>query len=324
MKTIFLILNLFTLPLFARAVEIVPAYIVVKDEYDASIPEGYYILEGTVLNIGNNKRMSGVTIDPEGKDPFTCGKNGSFSIKMPVTSTQVEFYKEGFQYTYFENYEPKSRHRIRVLIHMSRAGSKKEIPAEKPVVYAYSETDMDLKIHLEAKGKLQFSYPILSENQDWELKLQNNRLTDRLGNSYPYLFWESLKENPAFIRTAEGQLPGIVLEKTQILPYLDSILTAVGLNANEKTDFITYWGPRLVGKEYAFLQFQTGEECDQFATYGITPQPEHFNRLYLLFCLYEDFPKELKPIPRKLKVFERTGFHLVEWGGLEMTGMFNL
>mgnify|MGYP006147495675 CR=1 FL=1 len=110
---------------------------------------------------------------------------------------------------------------------------------------------------------------------------------------------------------------GQIISKNEIVDFLDSTLSSLNLNPQEKTDFITYWGPRLVQKEYCLLQFLTQNDCAKFAEYEISPSPNHFNRLYLMFSNFESYPTNFKVKNQELTPFKRDGFNILEWGGVE-------
>jgi hypothetical protein len=302
--------------LFAEKGEDVPHFKVIKDVYDATIPEGYYVLQGTVISYPSKKSLNGVTLEnyPNKAVPL---KGNKFEIRLKLEEDDVEFSKAGYRSSYFENYKITDRHRITIKVNMEKLDKKHLIPAEKPVIYAYSDQDLELKITLDVHGELHFSYPQLPENKTWEMKLENDRFVDANGTEYPYLFWDSKMKKVHLHYTAEG-ITGKVLAKKDVLPFLEASLSQLGLNDTEKTDFITYWGPRLSAKNHAFVQFQVQEACAQFADYVIEPKPEHFNRVYLVFTTHDSYPDEFEFIPQELKPFQRSGFHVLEWGGVEL------
>ncbi|MGV3630637.1 MAG: hypothetical protein ACO1O6_05510 [Bacteroidota bacterium] len=304
--------------LFAeKGEELENPYKIVKDEYDVSIPPGYYVLQGTVQAYPSKKVMSGVTVEGDPKNKPLTNKAGKFEIRLKLEQDDVEFSKAGYHTSYFENYTIRDRHRITVRVNMEKQDKKYLVPAEKPVIYAYSGKDMELTVRLEAKGGLHFTYPQLSEDNTWNMTLSNDRFVDAKGQEYPYLFWDSKMKSVHVKYSPEG-LPGAILAKKEVLPYLEATLSGLGLNAAEKTDFITYWGPRMTQKNYAFVQFQVQEDCRQFAEYAFEPKPDHFNRVYLVFTAYDAFPEGLDVSPQALKPFTREGFHVLEWGGAEL------
>jgi hypothetical protein len=89
------------------------------------------------------------------------------------------------------------------------------------------------------------------------------------------------------------------------------------LNDREKTDFITYWAPRMIQNEFNFVQFLVQDQANQFANYEISPQPTSFNRIYLVFSGFETMSKDLVLQKQEIKPFSRSGFDILEWGGIE-------
>ncbi|MCE3297017.1 MAG: hypothetical protein K0R65_2731 [Crocinitomicaceae bacterium] len=321
MKKILLLLAvLFTGFSYAEKGELVPPFTVVKDVFDVNIPEGYYVLQGTIVGYPSKKPVYGVTLESDPKIKPVTLKGNKFEITVKLEEDDVEFAKAGYHSSYFEEYKLVDRHRITIKVYLEKMDEKYLRPAEKPVIYGYSDEDLELAVTLDAHGELHFTYPQLPENKTWKMKLENDRFVDANGIEYPYLFWDS-KMKDVHVQYGPGGIPGTVLGKKEILPYLEASLTRLGLNATEKTDFITYWGPRLTEKNYAFIQFQVQESCGQFADYVIEPKPDHFNRVYLVFSGYDRFPEYIETSPQELKAFERSGFHLLEWGGVELDGL---
>ena len=98
---------------------------------------------------------------------------------------------------------------------------------------------------------------------------------------------------------------------------MESQLSNAGLTRIEKTDFITYCGPRLMQYESVFVQFYLQDDCNQFATIQCDPVPAAINRLYIAFSEWnENLKANLHPM--ELPAFKRTGFNVLEWGGFEL------
>jgi hypothetical protein len=126
------------------------------------------------------------------------------------------------------------------------------------------------------------------------------------------LFWDSKQD---FKLT--NQSNGYHISTKEVVPFLEKQLSNAGLTAIEKTDFITYWGPRLTQYESVFIQFYLQENCDQFATIQCDPKPTAINRLYISFSEWnETFTSLLHPM--ELPAFKRDGFNILEWGGFEL------
>jgi hypothetical protein len=185
------------------------------------------------------------------------------------------------------------------------------IKVEKPVIYLYPEKTRDISVKLNVKGDLAFSYPIYDDG--WKFIASPNGDLTFGENTYNYLFWET---SLRYVLSAEELKTGFNVSGDESLTFLEEKLAEAGLNSKEKTDFITFWGPRLIQNELNFVHFKFNKECDDFANLKIAPKPKEVYRIYMLWSPI-DLPiatseQEIKPITRK-------GFTVVEWGGSELS-----
>ncbi len=132
-------------------------------------------------------------------------------------------------------------------------------------------------------------------------------------NTYPYLFWAG---------QANGNYPtptgGWIVEKANIESFLGSKLTELGLNDTERNDMLSFWVPQLMKKNspyYRLAFFQTSE-MNHFIPMIISPRPDSMLRLFLDWTPLSTLPDHL-PQPQQLHQFHRSGFAVVEWGGLD-------
>lgn len=298
--------------------ESLPNYEIISNEFDSNIPKNKYVIEGKIVDKNTQVILENIEIFYlENEKSKVVSKNGFFKLTLNLDRQQLLFRTTDLHRVDIHGLNAKSQYRMNVIIYIDREEERFIKMTEKPVVYAYSPLDLDLLIHLKPSGKLKFTYPQITESNSWEMKLKNNHFLDQKGNKYPYLFWDS-EQKDIHISKSENNLFGAILANENVVSYLDSILSKVGFNSQEKTDFITYWGPRLVQTEFCFIQFQTQQECSQFADYEIAPKPDNFNRFYILFSGFEYFPTNFSVTSQKLTPFNRDGFNLLEWGGVEV------
>jgi hypothetical protein len=298
---------------------------IVSNEKSTKIPKGQYVIEATVYEIQSNQKLSSLVIKSGTKKVVTDSK-GWFKMTTKISESYLQIDRKGFPTYYLENYPIQSQQHLKMKIFISRIPEVygDDIPvAEKPVIYCYSEKTIHFDLKLNTVGKLSFAYPLLKENQTWSMNLENNELTEvKSKQKYPYLFWESQQENVYFngaiFKQDQAEINASIVSKSQVVPFLDSTLTVLGFNSQEKTDFITYWGPRMQNANYYLIQFLQNNECEQIASYEINPKPDHLNRFYMLFMGNEtnDFP--YFALPQKLKPLERNGFYMVDWGGIKL------
>lgn len=183
------------------------------------------------------------------------------------------------------------------------------IEVDKPVIYLHSPYKLDFSIRVTPTNDFTFTYPAYKDS--WKGTLDPSGQIAINGQKYPYLFWDSKQEF-----TPGKHTNGYRISKEALIPFLEKQLSNAGLNSTEKTDFITYWGPRLTKYKQVFIQFYLQEDCDQFAVIQCDPAPTAVNRLYIGFSEWnEKFEKYIRPV--ELPAFKQDGFHLLEWGGFE-------
>jgi hypothetical protein len=244
----------------------------------------------------------------------TTDKSGYFVVMTKPGAHSFQFYMDNgpFYEIYAGGIECKDRYKTVINLYFREAMDDRPV-AEKPVIYLYPETDRDVSVHLDPTGELQFTYPAYGNG--WKGTAHPDGSMTIAGKSYPYLFWDAQMHHQGVDVTS-----GWILEKDRVVAFLEEKLTAAGLNDREQADFITYWGPRLVGSPQVFLQFAWGTDADErFGALNVSPQPDHINRLYLLWTPLEAADRFTDPAPQELPVFDRSGFDVLEWGGMEFT-----
>ena len=90
-------------------------------------------------------------------------------------------------------------------------------------------------------------------------------------------------------------------------------LAQQGLKNNEINDFVEYWQSNLPTDPYVRLTWFNTSQMDKLAPLYVTPKPDTTIRVFL------DASGMKKPISipkQNLKSIPRSGFTVVEWGGL--------
>lgn len=175
---------------------------------------------------------------------------------------------------------------------------------EKPVIYLYPETTMDIEVKLEYNGRLTCTYP---EYQDgWTVTAHpDGTLTDQSGKAYNYLYWEGTSH-------AEYDFSeGFCVAGKDTAAFLEAALEQLGLTRREANEFIIYWLPRMQSNAYNLISFQTDAYTDN-AALNITPAPDSVIRVFMAWKALEQ-PVDIEP--QDLISTERIGFTVVEWGG---------
>lgn len=289
------------------------SYLVAKQAKDSKVPAGkskivFTSWTGSSKTAGNQQIH--YSIDGKNETATTDG-SGSFSL---TTKAGKHVFLLQLNSDYYEirtdSIAFKSGYRTNISLFFAKY--VRNVTIEKPVIYLYPEAEQAVSIQLEPAGVLQFTYPVYENG--WNVTVDAAGTITQNSQRYPYLFWEA-KTDPESIYANVQE--GFVVDRENVVAFLEEHLAAIGLNSTEQTDFITYWGPRLSSGEQVFVQFVWNEAADRFGKLQIAPQPDHVNRLYIVWsALNEPLPK--LPMAQELPIFDRSGFDVLEWGGSEI------
>lgn len=306
-----------------------PYFEVLSVKKDKKISNSKCLIQGEFYDYRSGEKIGDITVE-RGGDKILL-PDGSFAILMKLNRPSLKMHKAGYNTLVFDKFELKGGHRMKLKFFLERELLDEEprFEVKKPVIYAYSNKDLNFELTVKAKGYLNFVYPPMLPNGQWSLQIKENQLYDFATDlTYPYLFWESLQYQ-AHYQTASANdykdvisyqdvYRGDIVARTDLLTYLDTSLTEIGFSDREKIDFITFWVPQMKQYDYFLVQFLFDEECEQFATYEIKPAPDHLNRVYMLYSGYENNRPYIKNVSRPLKKMTRKGFYLVDWGGVNI------
>ena len=207
----------------------------------------------------------------------------------------------------------------------------------KPVVYLYPEKPTPVTVKFNAP--IQFTTDIPKYTDFWSVLAYPNgslvnlkaALTDcsqidttKNGseyaqeacqkNVYPYLYWAGNVTSASYPVIDKGW----IVNRGDLHNFLQATLNEVGLNENEKNDFIAYWLPAMISKNapYYRLSFLQTSDLNILFPMTVNPKPDTIFRLFLDFQPLANKPQSL-PQPQILNKLTRHGFTLVEWGGLK-------
>ena len=176
--------------------------------------------------------------------------------------------------------------------------------AYKPVIYLYPEEETDAEVKLDLDGEFTYTYPEYKD--DWNVTASpDGTLTDKRGNTYPYLFWDGK------LNTEYDFSSGFCVKGGDTEDFLRDKLAVLGLNQTETDDFIDFWLRFMQDNPYNVISFQTSAYTDA-AKLSITPQPDTEIRVFMAWYGSEtavDIPEQ------NLTPAHRSGFTAVEWGG---------
>ena len=290
-----------------------PMYIVVSDEAVTNVEDGFCRVKGNVKCSGvpfvNGMIANyGITIKTR-TDSF-----GNYEFLIPESTNIIFFYAPGQTEIVINPYDFKSGHEV--VINFNTWDNIENTIVDKPVIYMYSSKVLDVAIEFDFQGELKFTYP--KYYNGWNVCVDQNKIVDyETGRGYPYLFWEGEMEDLAYVQNGEV-FEGFLIQTDSVISFLEDQLTNMGFNDRERTDFITFWSPRMIRSEFNLVQFLVDEDyADNIATISICPEPDHMKRVYLLFTPLDKEP-EFTIVSQAFDTLERDGFTVLEWGGSEI------
>lgn len=182
----------------------------------------------------------------------------------------------------------------------------------KPVVYLYPSIPQMVNVKVGANVKI--SDPAYNPATGWNAFAWPSGSLNIEGKIYGSLFWEG---------PGHGEYPaitsGTVVRRQDAAMTIEKQLAEQGLNKTEISDFMVYWGTKIPNKPYVRLTWFNTEELNKLAPLTVTPKPDTVLRVFLDMAGY-DYPVS---IPRQtLSAQKRSGFTLVEWGGLSRVKLY--
>lgn len=181
----------------------------------------------------------------------------------------------------------------------------------KPVIYLYPKQTDTFTVTLDYQGELTVLYPKYVDH--WKVVAQPNGTLTNLkdGQEYSYLFYEG-----ALNKNYSGQITeGFVIHKDTAVEFLQKKLSHIGLQPKEYNEMISYWLPQLYEKEFIAIHFLIGDACNNVCKLGYSQKPDTEIRVMLEFyTLDKQIDLPLQTLPH----YERKGFTVVEWGGINV------
>ena len=180
--------------------------------------------------------------------------------------------------------------------------STEPIQVKKPAVYLYPVKTMSVGVKVKVNGKLTLTEPLYGNG--WNVTATPNGLID---DKYDYLFYE------AELNKTEFPDEGWVVAYEEIENWFDEYLPKMGLNTKEKEQFKEYWLKDLRRANYYEIRLLGDEFLSENMDLIINPKPETILRLNFYFKPLSSRHELKEP---EIKRFERNGFTVVEWGGI--------
>jgi len=296
-------------------------YQINSDTLNSDVPAGMCRITGIVV-INKKLIKNALIATVDNKVRVRSEKDGSFSMLISENDTAIYCFKPGHTEVIIDAIDYKSQHDINITFYTY---IRPAIHARKPVIYLYSDTPKDVELTLNPTGELTFTYPVIKDkwtvtcNPDGQLNIGNN--------SFPYLFWESRNDNLKYEIHSKNIPNSYQIKTDTVIAFFENVLSKIGLTESEQTDFISYWGPELVKKDYALIQFLIDEDyTKQIAELQVKPLPNNSKRVFMYFSGSNKIFMNVSNQPLNTCDFSRKGLTLIEWGGaeLELPAIFKL
>lgn len=185
-------------------------------------------------------------------------------------------------------------------------------PIDKPMIYLYPESTLDLNVSLGSPELLTSSYPKYVDG--WNIvAYPNGDLIDKNSGKKLYaLYWEGQREVNNLDMTT-----GFIVKGEESAEFLEEKLKILGLNYREAEEFIVYWLPKLESHKYNYIYFAAEDEIEKEMPLEFSVKPDTLIRIRMIFEGLDEY-REVKeqtfmPTPG------RNGFTVVEWGGTDLT-----
>lgn len=314
MKYLFLIAALFCSGTLLAEVGATSGYVITKTVKSKHVTADRSKIKFTIANVyGSNLPNSKLVYSVDGRTDTThLDKNSTFFLTTTKGKHIFQFYYSAeFREIYTDSIGFKGGYQTNISLYFQPAFEPDVV--EKPVIYLYPEVAQAVDVTLKPAGELKFTYP--AYDKGWKITAQPDGTLTHNGKDYPYLFWDAEMQ---YDQSSVDLSQGFVIERQNVIAFLEEQLSIFGFTPQERTDFITYWGPRLTSEKRAFIQFIWGDAADQFGELNISPKPDHVNRVYIQWKSLKDGETIPEPSPQVIPTLDRSGFDVLEWGGIQM------
>lgn len=177
----------------------------------------------------------------------------------------------------------------------------------KPNIYIYPTEEMNVTVKFKNPRFLTEVIPDYSNIWDVYVK-PDGKIYTKEGYVYDYLFYECLTNLNLFERKA-----GFLIASETRKKQFEDILEQYGFTQEEICDFTEFWCDKLEeGKNYIMYPQMT-ELVDNAMEIEVTPKPQTCVRIWFVF---EEAKEETEITLPEIQRIERTGYTIIEWGGM--------
>lgn len=265
-------------------------------------------LDGSFKNVTLQASVNGVA-----RSAITNGK-AQFEFKMTPGKYRFQFFLSEEYYEITTDSIPVAGKEVKTIVLNFYESQRYEIE-EKPVIYVYAKESTPLSVSIVPKGELTFTYP---QTQGTWTGTATGTGFEINGTTYPYLFWEGKQQGLA--DKADWSKSCVVSSKASTA-FLEQSCDRMGFNATEKTDFITYWGPRMMKYENVEILFLTENMDKMIGELTVSDNRFEVFRVFMLFREATDIDTRLRNV--ELPKAHRSEYFMLEWGGTEVENQNN-
>ncbi len=286
-------LNVFDLCLMKRELIHTTVTTYVEPDYRSTYGAPLYVVkDGLNLYLGPDGSYASIATLPEGTQLHELGYNDN--------NYNWLFTEYNGQYGWIRRYEDDNK--TWTIEYLAQP--------DKPVIYLYPEEETDVHVELElTESDLHTTYPKYNNGWDVVAYPDGTLLNKEDCSHHKYLFWDAVN-----CRTRFDFSKGFCVAGSDTERFLKEKLSYMGLTEQEMNEFIVYWLPRMEHNAYNLISFQ-GDTYTNSAKLTITPTPDSECRI---FMAYVPLDAAVEIEPQQLETFEREGFSVVEWGGVEI------
>ncbi len=187
-----------------------------------------------------------------------------------------------------------------------RPGS--DVPVKKPIIYFYPEKEMNLEVKFLSDERLLTTYPKYDDGWDIHLKEDGTFTVPGSDREYYALFFD---EKPNYVCDFDK---GFYVTKENAITFLEEKMDYIGYTDREVDEFIMFWLPVLENNEKSLVYFEQTEERNEECPLLFSIEPETIIRT-IIHIKKVDEATSIKE--QELHHYERKGFTVTEWGGLE-------
>lgn len=181
-------------------------------------------------------------------------------------------------------------------------------PFCKPAVYLYPEKTMSINVKVKPVGPMTYTIPQYPDG-GWTVRAEPNGDIFYQNKRFDYLYYEAEIPDSEIVEPQEGY----VVKYSELENLFNEILPKLGLNKKESTQFEEYWLDVLPKAPYYSVKIIPESNLDHIAPLTFSVKPDSIKRVTLSFAPLD---KQIELPKPTILPFKRTGFTVIEWGGL--------